>query len=202
MKYLNDSLLTVCKIAACIATDNFIRLNDLLKYSSAQNVKPEMIYETILQSYLFCGFPACIESLKLFKKQFPEFYKEASGITQKQIKKSGEKNCRLIYTSNYKKLMQNMKDLSPDLKDWMINEGYGKVLGRPGLTLRERELINISILACHYYKVQLHSHLKGCINLKVPQNEILKVLSEIRKFSGSVNYNKAVMLLKSILKEE
>ncbi len=59
-----------------------------------------------------------------------------------------------------------MNSLSPDLKEWMMIEGYGKFLDRKGLNLLEREFINVSILVHRYIaKINLHSHLKGCIYL-------------------------------------
>ena len=45
-----------------------------------------------------------------------------------------------VYGPMYEKLRVNMRALHPALDAWMIVEGYGKVLGRPGLDLPRREL--------------------------------------------------------------
>ena len=72
-----------------------------------------------------------------------------------------------------------MNLFSPDLREWMIIEGYGKVLGRNGLSLIEREFINVSILCTRLYLNQLHSHMKGCIHLGANKNSLSELLNAI-----------------------
>lgn len=43
-------------------------------------------------------------------------------------------------------LVQNINLLHPDLAQWMIMEGYRKVLSRDVLSLKEREVLNVAIL--------------------------------------------------------
>jgi 4-carboxymuconolactone decarboxylase len=54
--------------------------------------------------------------------------------------------------------------LHPLLDDWMITEGYGKVLSRPGLDLPRRELCIVAACAATAQDRQLHSHLHGALN--------------------------------------
>ncbi|MBK7447535.1 MAG: carboxymuconolactone decarboxylase family protein [Ignavibacteria bacterium] len=116
------------------------------------------------------------------------------------MKKSGENNCKLIYKNNYNKLLENMNRLSPEMKDWMLFEGYGKVMSRPGLNLYEREFITISILTVRYFEFQLHSHLKGCIHLGADVDLIKDILFSIKDIAGVTNYKKALKLLSRIHK--
>lgn len=165
MAIITDEIIYLCRIASSIAADKYILLRNTIKNSKKLKLDPLKIQETILQSYLFCGFPSTIEAMKIFKGIFPEFNLKKSGFDYQRFKVSGNKNCKLIYKNNFKKLIGNMNLLSADLKEWMIVEGYGKVLGRKGLSLLEREFINYSILSTRFYKNQLHSHAKGCLNL-------------------------------------
>lgn len=66
------------------------------------------------------------------------------------------------------------------MAEWLIIEGYGKVLGRKGLTLREREICIVSILSAMKFKDQLYSHIIGSINIKVNKKLLL---SSIRNLS-------------------
>ena len=59
----------------------------------------------------------------------------------------GIKNCKKIYGDKFDKLISNIKNFSPEMAEWLIVEGYGKVLGRKGLTLKEREVCIVSILS-------------------------------------------------------
>jgi len=138
------------------------------------------IQETIIQTYLFDGYPAALEGLITLRKTIGDKYESqpAEPITENSMKEwilRGESTCRKIYSSNFEKLMKNVKDLSPDLANWMLWEGYGKVLSRGSLDLKTRELINVAILAVKDYPRQLHSHLKGALNVGV-KSELVDTL--------------------------
>ena len=47
----------------------------------------------------------------------------------------------------------------------MVQEGYGKVLGRSGLSLVARELCIVALLAVLDVPKQLYSHLRGALNV-------------------------------------
>lgn len=47
----------------------------------------------------------------------------------------------------------------------MVEEGYGKVLGRPGLSLLARELCIVALLTVLDVPRQLYSHLRGALNV-------------------------------------
>lgn len=186
------------KLAASIAKDDFVQIE--FEIQKLFNVKsdPLKIYESILQTYLFCGFPAVIETLRIFKKYFPKFKSRQSKYETPEFKKTGEINCKLIYKKNFKKLIDNMSSLSPDLKEWMLIEGYGKVMGRKGLSLIEREIINVSVLAAKFYENQLHSHIRGCMFLGVDKNEMHSLFKLLKNKISNVNYVNSLRLLDKI----
>jgi 4-carboxymuconolactone decarboxylase len=65
----------------------------------------------------------------------------------------------------YDKLRHNIDTLHPALDSWMIVEGYGKVLSRPGLDLPRRELCIVAACVASGQDRQLHSHLHGALNV-------------------------------------
>jgi 4-carboxymuconolactone decarboxylase len=69
-----------------------------------------------------------------------------------------------VYGRSYSRLRQAVAALHPDLDRWMVEEGYGRVLGRPGLDLATRELCIAALLAVWDAPRQLHSHLRGARN--------------------------------------
>ncbi len=195
----NDSEIKfLCFISACISGKKFDSLRHILILAKSNNISPTKIYETIIQIYLFCGFPATIEALKIFNKLFPSFKKKHSEFDLNLYIKKGQKNCRNIYRDNYYKLLDNFTNLSPDLKDWMIIEGYGKVMGRTGLILKERELINVTLLSTNYYEHQLYSHLKGAINTNSSVKLIKEIINLTSLFNRENNVRKSLVLLNAI----
>jgi len=186
------------QIASNIASDALNLTNNKITEYKNKDYSPEKLYECILQCYLFCGFPAAIESLKIFRHHYPDFEGRKSKYDPKKFKTDGKDNCKLIYKKNYKKLIENMNYFSPDLKEWMIIEGYGKVLSRKGLSLLEREFINVSILCTRLYVNQLHSHLKGCIHLGASNEDLSELLNSLRAGINVNNFNKAFDLLEKV----
>ncbi|HEU4724784.1 MAG TPA: carboxymuconolactone decarboxylase family protein [Candidatus Eisenbacteria bacterium] len=126
------------------------------------------VYETILQSYLFLGFPRAIEAFFAAKPHLerhggipaaPEPPSPAEWTAR------GESLCREIYGRHYEKLVDTMRGFSPDLAAWMILEGYGKTLSRPALTPVEREIGVLAILTVTRMWRQLRSHAIGTVNV-------------------------------------
>ncbi|MBK9333721.1 MAG: carboxymuconolactone decarboxylase family protein [Ignavibacteria bacterium] len=199
--YSVNEVIIMCKLASFIALDNLNGAEKIIRNAKKLKVDPGKIYEAILQSHLFCGFPAAIESLKIFSNHFTDYKPKIQSNDTGLFSVLGNHNCKLIYKNNFKKLLANITDLSPDLKNWMITDGYGKVMGRKGLNLLEREFINISVLCTRYYENQLHSHLKGCINLGCDPIFVIRILEELTKTAGKTNVKKAQELLKAIVKK-
>ena len=67
----------------------------------------------------------------------------------------------------YDRLRVNIRELHPELDEWMIVEGYGKVLSRPALDLPRRELCIVAACAASRQERQLHSHLRGALNVGI-----------------------------------
>jgi len=186
----------ISRLASAIASDDLIKVRHEIE-NCITTVNLEMIYEAILQSYLFCGFPAVIETLRIFNELSGGYFKEKEKFDPDNFEARGIKNCRSIYKSNFDKLISNMETFSPDIKQWMIIEGYGKVMGRSGLNLLEREFVNVAVLSTRYYENQLYSHLKGCINNGAGKEEIEEVLYSLKGIAKARNIEQACELLHS-----
>ena len=85
--------------------------------------------------------------------------------------------CATIYSPNFERLVANMASVSPELAEWMVVEGYGKVLSRPGPTALEREVASIVFLANSNHPVQLYSHVRGARNLGATAEQLAAVMA-------------------------
>lgn len=164
-----EGLKAVARLSWCAAPG---RLTDLA--ASIPQLVPEPVavgsaYELLLQSYLFFGYPQAIEVMRLFAEACQRLGLEISSNgdapTLEQMRTRGEVRCREIYHPNFEKLHANFMEMSPELAEWMLVEGYGKVLSRPGPTKLEREIASVTFLACSGHPVQLFSHVRGARNL-------------------------------------
>ena len=158
-------------------------------------VDPVSVEEIILQSYLFAGFPRTLNAMRTWRsvseRRAPETDTGAVGSdgarrSGEQVARvinetvdplgawhqRGEETCAIVYGDSYEKLRRNIRDLHPALDDWMIVDGYGKVLSRPGVDLKTRELCVVAACAVSGQQRQLHSHLHGALNSGASAAEI------------------------------
>jgi 4-carboxymuconolactone decarboxylase len=130
---------------------------------AAGTMDPSAVEETLLQSYLFLGYPAALRGLGAWRRVSGSATPVASRDNQ-EWRQRGQATCRRVYGRQYDRLRHNIRQLHPDMEEWMVVEGYGKVLGRPGLDLPTRELCIVALLAAQDAAPQLYSHLRGALN--------------------------------------
>jgi 4-carboxymuconolactone decarboxylase len=65
-----------------------------------------------------------------------------------------------------------MAGFHPELAAWILEDGYGKVLSRPILSIRERELIVVAVLSALRLPKQLESHVRGALRVGATKDEV------------------------------
>jgi len=167
-------------ISASAVLRNYDDFGKLITIAKRKRIPFNKIYEALLQNYLFAGYPSAIISLKQLKKYYPS--KRLSKVADMNLyhfRKRGIKNCKKVYGDKSEKLISNIKEFSPDLAEWLILEGYGKVLGREGLSFKERELCVVAVLSVLGFKDQLYSHINGAFRTGASILEIGKVIKNL-----------------------
>lgn len=120
--------------------------------------------EMLLQAHLFVGFPDALAALALWRERSGRPAPAARDEACEEWQKRGPAVCRIVYGENYPKLRRNVADIHPEMDRWMLDGGYGRVLGRGGLDLATRELCIVALLVVWDAPRQLHSHLRGALH--------------------------------------
>jgi 4-carboxymuconolactone decarboxylase len=166
---------TLLEISAALAARNIPALDSSLA-RAVETCDSRAVEEALLQSHLFLGYPASLTGLARWRS--------ISGIaaidrddlaTPERVDEwtsRGERICERVYGRAYEKLRANISRIHPAMDRWMVTEGYGKVLGRPGLDLCTRELCIVAMLAVAGWEPQLHSHLRGALNAGAGSDDI------------------------------
>ncbi|WP_433576903.1 carboxymuconolactone decarboxylase family protein [Nocardia brasiliensis] len=82
-------------------------------------------------------------------------------------------------------VLESLGDIAPDLGRITVEFGYGDILSRPGLTLRERELTTVGALAALGHAApQLRWHINGALNVGCTRTEIVEVLIHASVYAG------------------
>lgn len=154
-------------------------IEELRIIKSASSATREELYEVFLQSYLFAGFPAALESVRALEKVFGH----ESGMLEdrdqlisnyKAHAENGEALYQTVYAANALRVREEMIRLSPELAAWAMIEGYGKTLSRPGLDTKTRELTIVAMLTQLGWDRQLYSHILGARNVGANNDEIIE----------------------------
>lgn len=150
---------------------------------AVQEVDHAKVEEIILQSYLFAGFPRALNAMRAWRavsgKAASVDDDEASVDDLAAWREKGEETCAIVYGDHYERLRKNIRQLHPALDEWMIVDGYGKVLSRPGVDLRTRELCVVAACAVSGQQRQLHSHLHGALNAGASAATVAAVLDSL-----------------------
>lgn len=142
-------------------------LEERMRNARAGGTPAVWLEELILSSVLFVGYPRALVAAGVFRRIEPA---HAEGGEPSQYEgwrewlARGEATCRTIYGQHYEALRHNVRALHPALDTWMIVDGYGKTVSRPGLDLARRELCAVAMLIPQDAPRQLLSHLKGAVN--------------------------------------
>jgi 4-carboxymuconolactone decarboxylase len=171
----DPAMRSLVRLAAAAAggTESVIRASVATAVRDAPGVWVE---EVVLQTYLFAGFPRALNTAREWRRAAGAAGLPAGGTGADETtdyaraadwRARGEETCAIVYGGSYEKLRENVRALHPALDAWMVVEGYGKVLSRPGLDLGRRELCIVAACAATQQDRQLHSHLHGAMHAQV-----------------------------------
>jgi 4-carboxymuconolactone decarboxylase len=177
----------LCICATVASCNRAEALRAALHQAIEGGVAPPALYEIILQSYLFAGFPAALEGLRALLEMTTELGIEwtppdAEPIDTELFAERGTRLYRQIYNTNHEKLRTAVERFSPDMFQYMIVEGYGKVLSRPGVTGIQRELATVTALVALGWDRQVVSHVRGAINLGATAVEVFAAIELAEPF--------------------
>lgn len=162
----------LCAFAAAMAMRDARRARRALLAAQRDGTLRSAAEETALMLMLYAGYPSSLESLRVLNDAWPGQASRSREGTPATWRKQGTALCRRVYGRAYGKLIPVVRQLHPDLAVWMEEHGYGRVLSRPGLTARERELITIATLAALGWERQLVSHLLGARRVGAGAEEV------------------------------
>jgi 4-carboxymuconolactone decarboxylase len=178
---LTPEVAYLVRLSGALATRDPAAIRDAMA-AAHHACDPDAVEEVILESYLFLGYPAALTAFRLWREVSGRQAQPHRPEGRETWRFRGEEICRAVFGNQYEALRQNVAALHPDLGEWMVEEGYGKVLGRAGLALPLRELCIIGLLAVSNVPEQLHSHLRGALAVGVEPEAVEAALAEVERY--------------------
>jgi len=170
------------RVAAAVARGKAPELE--MRFAAARDARVPGLWieELLLQSMLVVGYPLALVAFGTWRGLGARI--EGDGAGPEDLAHAdweawaarGAVVCREVYGRAYHKLLVNLRALHPALEHLVLVDAYGKVIGRPGLDLKRRELCTVATTAVLGTAEQLHSHLRGALNTGASGEEIEAVL--------------------------
>jgi 4-carboxymuconolactone decarboxylase len=181
---LDQQTLALVRIAAATATGDETKLRDRMIAARAVHVPPQWVDELLLQSFLNVGYPLALVAFGVWRSAAGPVLESEKGEPLahpdwERWTKRGVEACAEVYGRTFHKLMLNLRALHPAVEALVVVDAYGKILGRPGLDSKRRELCTLAAIAMQNAPRQLHAHLRGALNTGSSREDVDAVLAMV-----------------------
>jgi len=179
---LDPQTLALIRIATATATGDETKLRVRMIAARAAGVPAAWVEELLLQSFLNVGYPLTLVAFAVWREVAgppqdvgePIAHPEWARWTER-----GVQACAEVYGRTYHKLLVNLRALHPAIEPLVVVDAYGKILSRPGLDTKRRELCTLAAIAMLNAPRQLHAHLRGALNTGSTRDEVDGVLAVV-----------------------
>jgi 4-carboxymuconolactone decarboxylase len=123
-------------------------------------------------------------------------------------RKAGEYDARhkrgmaLLKKMGRESLMMEQKALLPDMYDMSVGHLFGDVWARPGLSLRERQLVTLAANIALARPSGNYSHYRSAKHIGITQREICEVMIQVGHYAGWPTLSHAVRQYTAVLEEQ
>lgn len=186
MRRINVSLdpqtLALVRIAAATAQGDVAVLRERMIAARAAGVPHRWVEELLLQTFLNVGYPLALVAFGVWRGVAGPLAAEDAGepIAHPEWERWTERGveaCGAVYGRTYHRLLLHLRGLHPAIEPLVVVDAYGKILGRPGLDARRRELCTLAAIAMLDAPRQVHAHLRGALNTGSTREDVDAVLA-------------------------
>ena len=97
----------------------------------------------------------------------------------------GLKTLEAITGGTGRAVVESLKDIAPDLAEWIIAFSYGDVMSRTVLDRRSRQFATVAALTAMGTRMpQLKVHIEGALNVGCTPAEIVEVILQMAVYAG------------------
>ncbi len=101
-----------------------------------------------------------------------------------------------------KKVIETMKEISPDFAQYLVEFVFGDIYSRPGLSLKTKELITLASMATMgSASLQVKVHINSALNVGCSEKEIIETFLQIIPSAGMVLSMNALLIAKEVFDE-
>lgn len=133
--------------------------------------------ETLLQAVLFCGFPRVVTAFEQLGAVWPVTEPPRGGalpVAEQPV--AGAALFAGIYGRNEGAVRTMLRNCHAEFHDFVLQAAYGRILTRPHLDPRRRELIAVAVLAAQDQVRQFAGHARGAMHFGATGEQLREAL--------------------------
>lgn len=117
-------------------------------------------------------------------------------------KGAGEKiRRRVLGDAHVDRAVENTTDIDRDFQEFITESAWGSVWARPSLTLRERSLITLALLAALGHDEEVAMHIRASVNTGTTKEDIIESFLHVAVYAGVPAANRAFRIAKTTFAE-
>lgn len=156
------------------------RLAECARRAEARQQPRQDFEETLLQAVLFAGFPRVVTAFETLAEAWPAAAPPTGGsLPAAEQNAAGRALFAAIYGRNEAAVHEMLRNCHGDFHDFVLESAYGRVLSRPWLEPRVRELLAIGVLAAQDQLRQFVGHARGARHFGASRTELREVLVSV-----------------------
>ena len=100
------------------------------------------------------------------------------------------------------RVVESLHDVAPDLGRYVVEFAFGEIYRRPGLDLRQRQLVTIAALTTlGGAEAQLEVHVNAALNVGLTAREVVEAIMHCVPFTGFPRVLNAIFVAKRVFAE-
>jgi 4-carboxymuconolactone decarboxylase len=124
------------------------------------------------------------------------------GVTMDDYKKRYKRGMDLLKKMGRENLMLEQKELCPDMYEISVGHLFGDIWARPGLSLRDRQLVTLAANIALARHTGNYSHYRSAQHIGITKQEICEVILQVGHYAGWPTLSNAVRQFTAVLKED
>lgn len=120
------------------------------------------------------------------------------GDYQKRYKRG----MQLLKKMGREHLMLEQKALCPDMYEISVGHLFGDIWARPGLSLRDRQLVTLAANIALARSTGNYSHYRSAQHIGITKDEICEVILQVGHYAGWPTLSNAIRQFTAVLEED
>jgi 4-carboxymuconolactone decarboxylase len=148
--------------------------------------------ECVLQAHVFAGFPRVVEAYGVLSSCGGLGEIEPDEVLgESDQPERGRALFQRIYEKDAPRVREMLRAGHPDFERWIEGHAYGRILSRPGLDPRTRELLAVAGLAALGQDRQMASHARGALRCGALASDVGAVIECVADLISSERLERA-----------